>query len=113
MNIRRITRFTFVLAIAALIVGLSACDQLVNLILTPPEEMPPEEMPPGLSGEEIPIGVVLPETGQYDEVYGVPMKHGFELALQEINHAQLGDATIMLTIADSQGNRRWRGCSLQ
>ena len=39
MNIRRITRFTFVLAIAVLIVGLSACDQLVNLILDLPESV--------------------------------------------------------------------------
>ena len=102
MNIRRITTFTFVLAIAALIVGLSACDQLVNLILDL-EDMPPEDMPPatGLSGE-IPVGVVLPETGRFGEVYGVPMKQGFELALQEINHAQIGDATIMLITADSQ-----------
>ena len=33
MNIRRITTFAFVLAIVLLIVGLSACDQIQQLLL--------------------------------------------------------------------------------
>jgi branched-chain amino acid transport system substrate-binding protein len=106
MNIRRITTFAYVLAIAALIVGLSGCPdsttvdglgQIVDFLTEDPPEM--EEME-GLSGE-IPVGVVLPLTGQYGEAYGVPMRQGFELALQEINEIQIGDATIMLMIKDS------------
>ena len=101
MNIRRITRFTFVLAIAALIVGLSACDQLVNLILMP-EEMPPEEMPPAGPGEIL-IGVVLPRTGQYAAPYGLPMLDGFKLAREHINNSgMLGDAEITFIIEDNR-----------
>ena len=101
MNIRRITTFTFVLAIAALIVGLSACDQLVNLILDL-EDMPPEEMPPGPS-REIPIGVVLDLTGPYADSYGLPMQRGFEMAREEINNSeQLGGAKITFIIKDDR-----------
>jgi ABC-type branched-subunit amino acid transport system substrate-binding protein len=107
MNIKRITTFAYVLAIAALIVGLSGCPdsttvdglgQIVDFLTEDPPEM--EEME-GLSGE-IPVGVVIPITGDFGEVYGVPMKNGFELALQEINEIQIGDATIMLMFKDSQ-----------
>ena len=107
MNIRRITRFTFVLAIAALIVGLSACDQLINLILTPPEEMPPEEMPPA-GPEEILIGVVLPQTGEYAAPYGLPMLDGFKLAREHINDSgMLGDAKITFIIGDNQSTAEY------
>ena len=107
MNIRRITRFTFVLAIAVLIVGLSACDQLVNLILDLPEDMPPEDMPPapGLSGE-IPIGVVLPQTGVLGPSESGPgsllMENGFNMALKEINNSQLGDTRIKFITEDDR-----------
>ena len=102
INIRRITRFTFVLAIAALIVGLSACDQLVNLILDLPEDMPPA---PGLSGE-IPIGVVLPQTGVLGPNESGPgsllMENGFNMALKEINNSQLGDTRIKFITEDDR-----------
>ena len=57
MNIRRFTTFAFVLMIASLIMGFSACDQIQQLLLPTTPQM--EE----LSGE-ISIGVVLPLTGQ-------------------------------------------------
>ena len=56
MNIRRFTTFAFVLAIAALIAGLSACDQIQQLLIPATPQME------GLRGE-IAIGVVLPQTG--------------------------------------------------
>ena len=99
MNIRRITTFAFVLAIAALIVGLSACDRAITELdfLLSGGDAPQME---GVSGE-IPVGVVLPLTGQFGESYGVPMSQGFELALHEINAVQI-DATITLITEDSQ-----------
>ena len=55
----------------------------------------------GLS-EEISIGVVLSITGRLDSSFGGPMGQGFELALEEINNAQLGGARIKFIIEDDQ-----------
>ena len=55
----------------------------------------------GLSGE-IPIGVLYPSTGRLNSV-GVRMKHGFELALEEINSAQLGNARLVFITEDDRG----------
>lgn len=96
MNTRRSTKFAFVLAIVALIAGLSACDQIGQLLLPAPPQME------GLSGE-IPIGVVVALTGRFANDVGIPMHIGFELARQEINHSgTLGDATITFITEDDQ-----------
>ena len=95
MNIRRITTFTFVLAIVLLIVGLSACDQIGQLLLPATPQM--EEL-----SEEILIGVVLPVTGRLSSAFGIPMGTGFELALEEINNSQLGRRSIKFIIEDDQ-----------
>ena len=95
MNIRRITTFAFVLAIVLLIVGLSACDQIQQLLLPATPQM--EEL-----SEEILIGVVLPVTGRLSSAFGVPMGTGFELALEEINNSQLGRRSIKFIIEDDQ-----------
>ncbi len=96
ISIRRITKFTFVLAIATLMGGLSACDEFVSILSN--GETPQME---GLSGE-IPIGAVLPLTGRLGDAFGEPMGQGFELALEEINDAQLGDARITFIIKDNR-----------
>ena len=57
MKIRGFTAFAFVLAIAVLIVGLSACDQIGQLLLPTTPQME------GLRGE-IAIGAVHPITGR-------------------------------------------------
>ena len=94
MDIRRFTKFAFVLAIVALIAGLSACDQIGQLLLPTPPQME------GLSGE-IPIGFVLPQTGAFVSG-GIAMEQGTALALEEINSAQLGDARIKLITEDDR-----------
>ena len=99
INIRRITRFTFVLAIAALIAGLSACDELVSTLSSLSDGETPQME--GLSGE-IPVGVVLPLTGRLVSSFGLPMGHGFDLALEEINNSQLGDVRIKFITEDDQ-----------
>ena len=94
MNISRFTKFTFVLAVIALIAGLSACDQIQQIL-------PPPQMD-GLSGE-IPIGVVVAQTGQFADPYGLPMLDGFNLALDEINNSgMLGNANISFIVEDDQ-----------
>jgi branched-chain amino acid transport system substrate-binding protein len=99
INIRRITRFTFVLAIAALIAWLSACDELVSTLSSLSDGETPQME--GLSGE-IPVGVVLPLTGRLVSSFGLPMGHGFDLALEEINNSQLGDVRIKFITEDDQ-----------
>ena len=99
MKIPRFIRFAFVLAIAALIAVLSACDQIGQLLVPAPPQME------GLRGE-IPIGVVLPLTGALASPYGLPMQRGFELAREEINNlGRLGDAKITFITEDDRARR--------
>ena len=94
MNVGRFTKFAFVLAIVTLTAGLSACDQIGQLLLPTPPQME------GLSGE-IPIGFVLPQTGAFVSG-GIAMQQGTALALEEINSAQLGEARIKLITEDDR-----------
>ena len=95
MNTLRLTQFVIILAIIALITGLSACDQIGQLLIPAPPQM--EEV----SGE-IPIGVVYPTTGRLASV-GMEMGSGFELALKEINYSQLSNTKLKFITKDSQG----------
>ena len=95
MNTIRFTRFVFVLATFALIVGLSACDQIQGLLLPTPPQME------GLSGE-ISIGLVYPATGRLASV-GLEMRNGFELALKEVNNSQHGNTKLKFITEDSRG----------
>ena len=92
MNIGRFARFRFVLAIVVLIVGLSACDQIGQLLIPAPPQM-----------EGISIGLVYPITGRLGSV-GMEMGSGFELALEEINSSQFSDTKLKFITEDSQGN---------
>ena len=99
MSIKRFTQVTLVLTIIALIVGLSACDQ-VQQVLFPPQPEPPE-MPPAMV--EIPIGVVVAQTGPFAAAYGLPMLDGFRLASEHINNSgMLGTAQLKLVEKDDQ-----------
>ncbi len=93
MNIRRFTKFASVLAIVALMVGFSACDQIQQLLL------PASPQIEGVSGEVI-IGLDLALTGPYADSYGLPMQRGFELAREEIN--QLDGPQITFITADDR-----------
>ena len=99
MNIRKFTKFAFIVVIAALIAGISACDQIQQLLLHAPPQM--EE----LRGE-ISIGVVLPQTGHLGPGEFGPgalvMENGFNMALEEINNSQLSDVRLKFIIEDDQ-----------
>ena len=96
MKIGRFTQFTLVLAIVALIMGLSACDQVQQVLFPPQPEMPPETV-------EIPIGVVVAQTGPFAAAYGLPMLDGFRLASEHINNSgMLGTAQLKLVEKDDQ-----------
>ena len=93
MNTRRFTIFAFLLIVAS-IVGFSACDQIQQLLLPAPPQM-------GKLSGEIPIGFVLPQTGPLVSS-NMAMQRGTELAVEEINNSQLGDARIELIIEDDR-----------
>ena len=95
MKIGRITIFAFALAIVSLIVGLSACDQIGQLLVPATPQM--EDL-----SAEIPIGVVLPVTGRLASTFGVPIGTGFELALEEINNSQPSGRSIKFILEDDQ-----------
>ena len=84
--------FIFVVAIATLIIGFSACDRVSQIIQ--PTAPPMED-----AGGEISVGVVLPLTGHLASA-GELMKQGFDLALSEINDVQLGNPQFKFIIED-------------
>ena len=95
MNISKIIAFMLPVAIAALIVGLSSCDRVSQIVqpTTPSTQEP---------SEEITIGVVLPLTGRLTDSFGKSMQQGFELALNEINSTQSSGAQLKFIIEDDQ-----------
>ena len=102
MNIREVIRYACVLTIASLIVGITACDELVSILsrgAMPQMERPIPQLE-GLTGE-IPIGVVLPLTGSLAST-DLSMRYASELALEEINSAQHGDARIKFLLEDDR-----------
>ena len=98
MNIRAFTKFVSVLIVFTLIVGLSACDQIGQLLSPTTPQME------GLKGE-IRIGLSLPLTGRFVAAFGyLPTQQGFELAREEINRSGLlGDAKITFITEDDRG----------
>ena len=83
---------TCIVAIATLIVGFAACERISEI--TQPTTPDTED-----KTGEIPIGVVLPLTGHLAST-GERMQQGFELALSEINDAQLNSTTLKFIIED-------------
>ena len=69
---------TLIIFILALITITLGCERMPSL--------PPDTQAPA---PEITIGVHVPLTGTWGEVYGLPMKRGFELARKEINASSL------------------------
>ena len=55
---------------------------------------------PPMMAKEIPIGVVVPLTGDFAGPYGLSMQNGFELAREEIN-TRLSDATLTFITKDT------------
>ena len=95
MNTNRFTQFTLVLTIVALIAGLSACDQVQQVLFPKPPDPEPSE-------PQISIGVVVALTGQYADALGLPMRDGFELAREEINDSGLfGPAKLTFIVEDT------------
>lgn len=85
--------FIFIVAIATIIVGFSACERISEIVQPTTPEIDDK------SGE-ISIGVVLPLTGHLAST-GQHMKQAFELALNEINTAQFSTTKFKFLIEDN------------
>ena len=96
MHIRQFNKFAFVLAIVALTVGLSIYNPTGQLLVAAPPEMEDVE-------REIPIGVVIAQTGQFASPYGLSMLNGFDLARKQMNDSGiLGKTKITFIVEDDQ-----------
>ena len=96
MNIRQFTKFASVLAIVALIVGLSVYNPIDQLLIAAPPEMADAK-------REVPVGVVIAQTGQFASPYGLSMLNGFELARKQMNESGiLGDTKLTFIVEDDQ-----------
>lgn len=100
----RINKLVLALAMTVLVIGISGCDRLLDIITDGDMPQIDGDVPQfeGLHGE-ISIGVVYPSPVGNFEPVRTRLEHGLELALEEINNAQLGDARIRL-IAEEDGN---------
>ena len=91
-------RFTTIASVALVmgfILGVCACDVLINVFNTPDDEI-------DILYEPIPmdIGLVVPLTGEYAAPYGFSMQRGFELAREEINNSPLSPIRINFIAED-------------
>ena len=95
MNISQFTKFASVLTIVTLIVGLSVYNPIGQLLVAPAEAEDVER--------EIPIGVVIAQTGPFASPYGLSMLDGFELARKQMNSSGiLGNTKITFIVEDDQ-----------
>ena len=95
MNTKKFTRFAFLFAIVAIIVGFSACDRVSQVVQ-------PTTSQTQKPSAEITIGVALPLSGRLTESFGIPISQGFELARNEINAAQPHGVKLKFIIEDDQ-----------
>lgn len=95
MNIRQFTKIASVLTIVTLIVGLSVYHPIGQLLVAPAEAEDAKR--------EIPVGVVIAQTGQFASPYGLSMLNGFELARKQMNESGiLGNTKITFIVEDDQ-----------
>ncbi|MYC75998.1 ABC transporter substrate-binding protein [Candidatus Poribacteria bacterium] len=88
----KLKSLTFILTIATLIIGFSACERMSQIVQ--PTTSQTED-----KGNEIPIGLVLPLTGHLASA-GELMKQGIDLALDEINNAYPSGTKVKFILED-------------
>ena len=93
MNTKKPALFACLFAVTLLILGLSACDRVSQIVQPTTPQMTEVS-------EDIVIGATLPMTGRLSDSFGIPISRGFELALNEINAAQHNGAQLKLIIED-------------
>lgn len=94
MRIHDFAASAIILLAIVLIAGLSACDQIQQLLLPSTPQMEGHS-------REISIGAVHPITGRLG-LENPPLGQGFELAVSEINNSQRNNIKIKLIVEDGQ-----------
>ena len=100
------TGLALVIVVSLLAICISGCDQLLGIVTDIQVAGTTRQVPQltDFSGE-IPIGTVLPLTGRFVSEFGyLPTQFGAELALNEINDGQLGDARMVFIYEDDGGD---------
>ena len=95
MNTKRFILFAYLFTVPVLMLGLSACDRVSQIVQPTTPQMTE-------TSQEIAIGVVLPLTGRFSYASGSPLLQSFELADSEINAAHPHRAKLRLIIEDDQ-----------
>ncbi len=95
MNTKKLTLFACLFTVTVLMLGLSACDRVSQIVQPPTPQM--TEV-----GEDISIGVVLPLTGRFSYASGSPLLQSFELARSEINAVHPHGVELRLIVEDDQ-----------
>ena len=95
MNTKKLTLFACLFTVTVLMLGLSACDRVSQIVQPTPPQMTEDS-------EDISIGIVLPLTGRFSYVSGSPLLKSFELARSEINAAHPHRAKLKLIVEDDQ-----------
>ena len=95
MNTKRFILFAYLFTVPVLMLGLSACDRVSQIVQPTTPQMTE-------TSQEIAIGVVLPLTGRFSYASGSPLLQSFELAGSEINAAHPHRAKLRLIIEDDQ-----------
>ena len=98
MNVRyeglSYTLIAVILAVVLMVVGLTACDEIVSVLnsLNAPD-LPRIDI-------NIPVGVVVPSPREYPLASGQSVVNGFELARKEINSLQPVNEDVTFIIVD-------------
>lgn len=102
MFMTRFATITFAALLAALVVGLCGCDNVVNIWNLLDDEQDDGQVDVDILYQPIPmdIGMVVPITGEYAGPYGLSMERGFNLARDEINNSPLSPFRINFVVED-------------
>lgn len=95
MQKRNVSICFMVLAISAIIIWLSGCETI-------PDMMDSTTSPMVITKEEITVGVVFPMTGRHETSFGYSMHRTLQIVLREVNDSKLTKVKLKFIYEDDQ-----------
>ncbi len=95
MKYRNISICVLVLAISAILIFLSGCESI-------PDIMDTTTSPMDTTKEEITVGIVFPMSGRLEFSFGYPMHRTLQIALREVNYSKLTKVKLKFIYEDDQ-----------